>query len=160
MPTYPQVNLTPIEQGGDNLGQAFTKINAGFSALGSDVTGLESGVAAAAADIAVVQAEMGAIEGQIGTRDQDITSLIRAAATTGLPGWAMAVATIGPGKPQTMTYSKETERVRLTLTWSGADLVTQIVYAYSSNSGGSYTTYATQTISYDGSGYMTGTNWT
>jgi len=41
----------------------------------------------------------------------------------------------------------------------GAGNVTQAVYAYSSNSGGSYDTIGTLSITYDTAGYVTGTTW-
>lgn len=83
----------------------------------------------------------------------------------GMPGWDYAPTT-GTGtteQPQYMIWSKGTEQVRLTLTWGssgGADgNVTQIVGAYSSNSGGSYDTIGTKAIAYDSDGNVTSTTW-
>lgn len=76
----------------------------------------------------------------------------------GFFGWAMAATGGTADAPTTLTYSKGTERVRATLTWS-AGKVTQALYAYSANSGGSYDTIGTKTITYDGSDNVTGTSW-
>lgn len=75
----------------------------------------------------------------------------------GFFGWAMAATGGTPAEPQYLTYSKGTERVRVTLTWSSGN-VTSALYAYSSNSGSSYDTIGTKTITYS-SGYVTGTTW-
>lgn len=76
----------------------------------------------------------------------------------GFFGWAMAATGGTAEEPTTLTYSKGTERVRATLTWSSGR-VTQVVYAYSSNGGSSYDTISTKTITYDGSDNVTGTSW-
>lgn len=76
----------------------------------------------------------------------------------GFFGWNMAAAGGTASEPATLTYSSGTERVRATLTWSGGN-VTSAVYAYSSNSGTSYDTIGTKTITYDGSGNVTNTSW-
>lgn len=76
----------------------------------------------------------------------------------GFFGWAMAATGGTAEEPTTLTYSKGTERVRATLTWSSGK-VTQAVYSYSANSGGSYDTIGTKTITYDGSDNVTGTSW-
>ena len=50
-----------------------------------------------------------------------------------------------------------------TLTWGttggAAGNVTQAVYAYSANSGSTYDTVGTLSITYDTAGYVTGTTW-
>ena len=60
-------------------------------------------------------------------------------------------------------FSKAAERLKITLTWGttgGEDgNVTQAVYAYSSNSGGSYDTIGTLAITYDANAYVTATTW-
>lgn len=73
-------------------------------------------------------------------------------------GWNMAATGGTAAEPTTLTYSKGTERVRATLTWASGN-VTQAVYAYSSNSGTSYDTIGTKTITYDASGNVTATTW-
>lgn len=76
----------------------------------------------------------------------------------GFFGWAMAASGGTADAPTTLTYSKGTERVRATLTWTSGK-VTSAVYAYSANSGTSYDTIGTKTITYDGSDNVTGTSW-
>ena len=79
------------------------------------------------------------------------------------PGWGMAPSGGTPEQPAQVLYSNGVERLRVALTWGatggGAGNVTQAVYAYSSNSGGSYDTVGTLSITYDTSGYVTGTTW-
>ena len=76
----------------------------------------------------------------------------------GFYGFNMAAAGGTASEPSTLTYSKGTERVRATLTWSSGN-VTVAVYAYSSNSGGLYEPIGTKTITFDGSGNVTATTW-
>ena len=79
------------------------------------------------------------------------------------PGFNMAVAGGTAEQPATITYSKSTERVRLTITWGSsggaAGNPQTVVYAYSSNSGSSYDTIGTETITYDANGNVTATTW-
>lgn len=89
---------------------------------------------------------------------------IRDAVVAGnLAGWNLTPAGGTAEQPATLTYAKGTERVRGSLTWGssgGADgNVTQAVWEYSSNSGGSYDTIGTVTIAYDTSGNVTSTTW-
>lgn len=67
------------------------------------------------------------------------------------------------GQPQSLLYTKTTERVRAALTWGTAGgeagNVTVAVYGYSSDSGATYSTIKTNTITYDGSGNVTATTW-
>ena len=77
----------------------------------------------------------------------------------GFYGWNMAATGGTASEPATLTYSKGTELVKADLTWSSGN-VTVAVYSYSSNSGGAYDTIGTKTITYDGSGNVTSTNWT
>ena len=78
-------------------------------------------------------------------------------------GWAMTPSGGAAGQPAQILRSAGTESLRAALTWGttggGAGNVTQAVYAYSSNSGGSYDTVGTLSITYDTSGYVTGTTW-
>ena len=78
-------------------------------------------------------------------------------------GWAMTPSGGTAGQPAQILKSASTERLRAALTWGttggGAGNVTQAVYAYSSNSGGSYDTVGTLSITYDTAGYVTGTTW-
>ena len=78
-------------------------------------------------------------------------------------GWAMTPSGGAAGQPAQILRSAGTESLRAALTWGttggGAGNVTQAVYAYSSNSGGSYDTVGTLSITYDTAGYVTGTTW-
>ena len=78
-------------------------------------------------------------------------------------GWAMAPSGGTAAQPAQILRSAGAESLRAALTWGttggGAGNVTQAVYAYSSNSGGSYDTVGTLSITYDTSGYVTGTTW-
>lgn len=56
-----------------------------------------------------------------------------------------------PETPDQVVYSKGTERVKVTMTWSGSDILTSAVFYYSANSGTLYETMGTVTITYDGS---------
>lgn len=81
----------------------------------------------------------------------------------GFPGFNLAVSGGTADQPALLTYSSGTERVKAALTWGTtggeAGNVTVAVYSYSSNSGGSYDTIKTKTVTYDGSGYVTATTW-
>ena len=76
----------------------------------------------------------------------------------GFYGFNMAAAGGTAAEPATITYSKGTERVRATLTWSSGN-VTVAVYAYSANSGTLYESIGTKTVTYDGSQNVTATSW-
>lgn len=77
--------------------------------------------------------------------------------------YAPTVGTGTASQPQYAVYSKGTERLRATLTWGttgGADgNVTQMVWAYSSDSGSTYDTIGTQAITYDTDANVTGITW-
>jgi len=78
-------------------------------------------------------------------------------ASTAITGTNTAAA------PQSLAYTKSTERVRAALTWGTtggeAGSVTVAVYSYSSDSGATYSTIGTKTVTYDGSGNVTATTW-
>ena len=78
-------------------------------------------------------------------------------------GWNMALSGGTASQPAVLTYSKSTERVRASLTWGttgGEDgNVTVALYEYSSNSGSSYDTIGTKTVTYDASANVTATTW-
>jgi hypothetical protein len=81
----------------------------------------------------------------------------------GFYGWNLAASGGTASQPATLTYSSGTERVKADLTWgtTGGENgnVTVAVYRYSSNSGGSYDTIGTKTISYDADANITATTW-
>ena len=101
--------------------------------------------------------------------DLDTTVSSRAAASTALSSatWtntkagyidAAITGTNTAATPQSMTYTKSTERVRASLTWSSGN-VTVASYYYSADSGATYDLIGTNTITYDGSGNVTATTW-
>lgn len=61
-------------------------------------------------------------------------------------------------EPGTITYSKGTERVQLQPTWSNGNPVS-ILYRYSANAGGDWTTIGTLQVTFDGAGNVTATDW-
>lgn len=81
----------------------------------------------------------------------------------GFPGFNLAATGGTADQPALLTYSKGTERVKAALTWGTtggeAGNVTVAVYSYSSDSGGTYSTIGTKTVTYNGSGYVTATTW-
>lgn len=81
----------------------------------------------------------------------------------GFVGFNLAVSGGTAEEPALLTYSSGTERVKIALTWGtvgGEDgNVTVAVYSYSSNSGGSYDTIGTKTITYDADSNVTATTW-
>lgn len=80
-----------------------------------------------------------------------------------LPGWNMSASGDTTDQPDVLLFTKGVERIRATLTWGtvgGADGNVQVaVYAYSGNSGSSYDTIGTETITYDASANVTATTW-
>lgn len=102
-------------------------------------------------------------------RDND--QVIRDAVVSGnLSGWNMTprnAADTGappdPTQPPMIKFEKSTEEIQMVITWGttgGADgNPTQIIYKYSSNSGSTFDTIGTQTITYDANGNVTGTTW-
>jgi hypothetical protein len=80
-----------------------------------------------------------------------------------LVDWAMAATGADPAEPTQILYSKGTERYRLAVTWgiAGGEIgnPTDVVYSYSSNSGGVYDTVGTWSGTYDGSGNLTAESW-
>lgn len=86
------------------------------------------------------------------------------AALGAVQGWDMAPSGGTAEEPTTILYSRGTERIRLTLTWTSSN-VTKVRYEYSSNSGSSYDNMADaageayQNITYDGSGNVTAISW-
>ena len=73
-------------------------------------------------------------------------------------GWSYTPSGGSATEPAVMTYAKGTERLRATITWTSGN-PTQIVYAYSSNSGSTYDTIGTKSITYDADSNVTGASW-
>lgn len=81
----------------------------------------------------------------------------------GFFGWPCAITGGTAEQPTTFIYSSGTERVKAVLTWGttggGNGNPTQAVYSYSADSGSTYATIGTKTITYDASGNVTATSW-
>lgn len=79
------------------------------------------------------------------------------------PGWGMAPSGGTPEQPAQVLYSNGLERLRVALTWGAtggaSGNVTQAAYAYSADSGTTYSTIGTRTLSYDSAGNCTGITW-
>lgn len=80
-----------------------------------------------------------------------------------MPSWNMTPSGGTAAQPATITWDKSTERIKATLTWGttgGADgNVTIAVYSYSSDSGSTYDTIGTETLTYDSDGNITKIEW-
>lgn len=102
---------------------------------------------------------------QFGQSARDNLKALRDACVIGggFYGFNLAVSGGSAEQPALLTYSKGTERVKAALTWgtSGGEAgnVTQAVYSYSSDSGGSYATIGTKTVTYDANANVTATTW-
>lgn len=60
--------------------------------------------------------------------------------------------------PECLVYSKATERVSAFITYSSGR-PSSIVYRYSADSGATYSTIGTKSLTFDGSGYFTSSTW-
>ena len=98
---------------------------------------------------------------QFGQSARDNLNALRDACIMGggFYGWNMAATGGTAAQPALLTYSSGTERLKAALTWDGNGNVSVAVYSYSSDSGGSYSTIKTKTITYDGSQNVTATTW-
>lgn len=81
----------------------------------------------------------------------------------GFVGWPMTPSGGSASQPALLTYANSTERVKAALTWGtvggAAGNVTQTTYSYSSDSGGTWATIGTKTITYDAWANVTATAW-
>ena len=114
---------------------AYTQLNTAIPVIGN----------ARSTDIAALKTNMQA------TRDGIITGRI--------PGWTASV-TNGTGtaeEPQYRIWANGTERLRGTYTYS-AGYVTQVVWEWSNDSAATWSSIATETVTYDGSKNTTGGN--
>lgn len=93
----------------------------------------------------------------------NLRALRDAAALGTMPGWQFWTSGGTAEQPSQLIYGLLAERLRVTLTWgtagATAGMVTQAVYAYSSNSGSTYFNIGTQTMVYDSNGFVTNVNW-
>lgn len=87
-----------------------------------------------------------------------------------MPGWDMTPRNsadtgppTNPEQPPLIKYVNGAQALHKTITWGtsgGADgNPTQIAYKYSTDSGATFTTISTQSITYDANGNVTGTSW-
>jgi hypothetical protein len=74
-----------------------------------------------------------------------------------IAGWTLSVSGGAAEEPLYRLWTKSTEILRGTYTYSSG-YVTQVVWEYSSNSGGAYSSIATETVTYDGSSNATAGN--
>jgi hypothetical protein len=74
-----------------------------------------------------------------------------------IAGWTLSTSGGTAEEPAIRLWSAGTERLRGTYTYSSG-YVTQVVWEYSSNSGGAYSAIATETVTYDGSSNATAGN--
>jgi len=94
---------------------------------------------------------------------ENLMALRDAIVAGNLVDWTMAATGGTAEEPTEILYSKNTERVRLTITWGtsgGADgNPATVVYAYDGDGGASYDTIGTWTATYDSSGNLTAEAW-
>lgn len=87
----------------------------------------------------------------IDTTRENLMAMRDAVVMGTMTGWDGAPAGADPDYPDTLTYSKGTERLRLTLTWgSGATegYITAIVYDYSPDAGVTWQSLGTAAVDY------------
>ena len=80
-----------------------------------------------------------------------------------LVNWDLTPSGGTADQPAVLLYTRATEQVRQTITWGtsgGADgNPTQVVHEYSDDSGSTWSTLGTETITYDSSGNVTAIGW-
>lgn len=90
-------------------------------------------------------------------------ALCHAVVMGSMPYWNVTPSGGSAEQPAVITHSNGTQRVRETITYGttggAAGNVTQVVVAYSSNSGGTWDGFGTMTIAYDAAGNVTGITW-
>ena len=99
-----------------------------------------------------------------GTNIRINTDALRDAVVAGtFQGFDMSVSGGTAEQPALILYTKSTEIVRASITWGSAGGATDnaevILYEFSSDTGGSYDTIGTLTITYDSSSNATATTW-
>ncbi len=102
---------------------------------------------------------------QMGQSERDNMRAIRDAAIMGggFYGFNLAVSGGTADQPALLTYDKGVERVKAALTWGTvggeAGNVTVAVYSYSADSGATWNTIGTKTVTYDANSNVTATTW-
>ncbi len=80
-----------------------------------------------------------------------------------MPGWNVSKSGGTTSQPAIIYWKNGSEWIKAALTWGssgGADgNVTQAVYSYSSNSGSTYDTIGTETITYETDGSFKSSSW-
>lgn len=123
-------NLSTIVGDGSNLPSGYTSVVAAIQALDTE---FNTNVGSTDAILAVKSVLSGAFD------------------------WDMDLSGGTTTEPASLIYSSGTKRVKTNLTWTSGSVATA-VYQYSSNSGGTYNTVLTETISYT-DGDVTGITW-
>jgi hypothetical protein len=102
---------------------------------------------------------------QMGQSERNNLKAVRDACIMGggFYGFNLAVSGGTADQPALLTYSKGTEKIKAALTWGTtggeAGSVTVAVYSYSSDSGSTWVTIGTKTITYDANANVTATTW-
>ena len=120
-----------------------TGITSGTYAVGQVLTGV--GVV-----VGTTITSLGTGAGGNGTYNVSASQTVASTAITG---------TNTADAPQSLIYTRATERVRAALTWSGGKL-TVAAYSYSLNSGAGYDPIGTKTLTWDSLDNLTSTTWT
>jgi hypothetical protein len=102
---------------------------------------------------------------QMGQSERNNLKAVRDACIMGggFYGFNLAVSGGTADQPALLTYSKGTEKIKAALTWGttggAAGSVSVAVYSYSSDSGSTWATIGTKTITYDANANVTATTW-
>jgi phenylacetate-coenzyme A ligase PaaK-like adenylate-forming protein len=102
---------------------------------------------------------------QMGQSERNNLKAVRDACVMGggFYGFNLAVSGGTAGQPALLTYSRGTEQIKAALTWGTtggeAGSVTVAVYSYSADSGSTWATIGTKTITYDTNANVTATTW-
>jgi hypothetical protein len=102
---------------------------------------------------------------QMGQSERNNLKAVRDACIMGggFYGFNLAVSGGTADQPALLTYTKGTEKIKAALTWGTtggeAGSVTVADYSYSSDSGNTWVTIGTKTITYDANANVTATTW-
>lgn len=87
-----------------------------------------------------------------------VPELIRNIVFGAVPGYNWSYSGADPAAPDAEIWTYGSLVVRVEYTYSSGRVATAL-HRYSTNGGAGYTNVGTETYSYDGNGYLTGTNW-
>jgi hypothetical protein len=102
---------------------------------------------------------------QMGQSERNNLKAVRDACIMGggFYGFNLAVSGGTADQPALLTYSKGTEKIKAALTWGTtggeAGNITVVAYSYSADSGSTWATIGTKTITYDANANVTATTW-